>query len=233
MFEHAPRRSRQCRPAAVATLLAVCGSGCLFTNMTLKSPAHAQVTTATGPVAQGRELLLVVPFADRRPKADLCGYKKNGVNMVTAQIHCSTPPNQLIADLMGQELSAAGFKVVTDAASATSAALRIEAELSQLFVEAESAYFTFIPEADIELRLMASSQSGLKAQRRFYEKAREVSVSGLDHNYQLAFNAAIKQMINRAVAAIFELVRQYPQLGMPAQEEMAAAPTPASKRVWR
>jgi hypothetical protein len=232
MFVREPRPSPLRPSAAVAVLLAVCGSGCFFTNMTLQPPVHKQVTTANGPVAQGRELLLLVPFTDRRPNMDRCGIKKNGYNMVTARIDCSAPPSEVLARLMAEELSAAGFKVVTDPAIATSAALRIEGELSQFFVEADMSPFTFIPEADIELRLLASSQSGLKAQRRFYEKAREVSVSGLDFNYQIVSVKVIKQMINRAVAAILELVGQYPQLGMPLQEEMAAN-TPIIQTGWQ
>jgi hypothetical protein len=79
---------------------------------------------------------------------------------------------------------------------------------------------------------MASSQSGLKAQRRFYVKGNEGSVSGADYTYQLAFNPAVKQMLNHPVAPVFELLRQYPQLGLPSQEELAVR-TPRGSAVRR
>ncbi len=220
-------------PAALAALLlaGAAASGCVFSNMTLRPPAHAKVTSATTPVAQGREILLVVPFTDQRPIKDQCGMKKNGFNMVTSRIDCSAPPDQFLSQLLGQELTAAGFKVVTDPAQATSAAIRIEGVLLQFFAEPHAAYTT-TPEADIELRLLASSASGLQAQRRFYVKARELSLSGADLNFQLAANDAIKQVLNRSVAAILELLQQFPQLGLPAQEELAARRS-VGKTVWR
>jgi len=61
--------------------------------------------------------------------------------------------------------------MVTDPAKATPAALRIDGVLLQFFLEPAIGAVTFTPEADIELTLVASSQSGLYAERRFYLKA--------------------------------------------------------------
>ena len=68
---------REPRANLIVLLAAVCLSGCALTNMNLQPPAHQEVTGAS-PVGQGREVLVVVPFADRRLTAQRCGMKKNG-----------------------------------------------------------------------------------------------------------------------------------------------------------
>ncbi|HEX8107666.1 MAG TPA: hypothetical protein VF516_08045 [Kofleriaceae bacterium] len=213
---------RACTLAAVAMVAALCAPGCAITTMTLETPPHARVTMATS-VGEGREIALVVPFADRRATPQRCGMKKNGYNMDTADILCAEPPNQWLAALLAEELRKAGFRVAADPRQAGPGALRLEGTLTQFFLEPDVGFFTFSPEADIELRLVASAPSGLVAERRFYCKGRETALSGLEENFRLAADSAVRDMLVRVVAAVAELVRQYPDIGLPPRVGALAA----------
>lgn len=194
---------------------ALCASGCALTNMTLEAPNHAQVTRATA-VGDGREIALIVPFTDARPTPARCGMKKNGWNMDTADILCSEPPNQWLGRLLADELRKAGFRVVSDPGQLGPNALQIAGTLTQFFLEPDLGGFTVGHEADIGLQLVATTSSGLTAERRFYTKGRETSFWGREYNYQLAANAAVSDLLVRVLDAVSELVQQYPDLGRPA-----------------
>jgi hypothetical protein len=213
---------RACRLVAVAVAAALCAPGCALTNMTLETPPHARVTMATS-VGQGREIALVVPFADRRAMPQRCGMKKNGYNMDTASILCAEPPNQWLAAVLAEELRKAGFRVATDPGQAGPGALRLEGTLTQFFLEPDVGFVTFTPEADIELRLVATAPSGLVAERRFYAKGREPAMFGTEDNFRLAADSAVRDLLVRVVIAVTELVRQYPDLGQPPHVAASAA----------
>lgn len=209
-----PESERRLCSVATWLLAGILASGCALTDLTLNPPPHGKVTAASQ-IGAGREILLIVPFADRRTTPERCGMKKNGWNMDTADIHCSAPPGGWLAQLLAEELRAAGFRVGTDPREAGSGALRLDGVLSQFFVEPKADAFTVTPEADIALRLVATSRSGLHAHRRFYMKGRQPSLFGFEENFRLASEAAVRQMLARVVEAVAELVRQYPQLGQP------------------
>ncbi len=215
-------RRRACTLAAVAMVAALCAPGCAITTMTLETSPLARVTVATS-VGQGREISLVVPFADRRATPHRCGMKKNGYNIDTADILCAEPPNQWLAALLADELRKAGFRVTTDPSQAGPGALRLEGTLTQFFLEPDVGFVTFSPEADIELRLVASAPSGLVAERRFYCKGRETALSGLEENFRLAADSAVRDMLTRVVAAVTELMQQHPELGQAPRVTISAA----------
>lgn len=206
---------------ALAIAFSALASGCALTTMTLRPPVHADVTSARS-VGGGREILLIVPFVDQRPTPARCGMKKNGYNVDTADINCSVPPNQWLATLVADELRAAGFRVTLDPKQASPAALRLDATLTQFFLEPEVGFATFSPEADIELLVVATSASGLDAKRNFYFKGRETALSGLEDNFRLAAESAVKEMLVGLVAALTELVKHYPQLGLPPRVAMSS-----------
>jgi len=54
-----------------------------------------------------------------------------------------------------------------------------------------------------------------------------------EDNFRLASDAAIKQMLNRAVGAVVELVRQFPQLGLPAPVALSITATDGAWEVRR
>jgi hypothetical protein len=149
--------------------------------------------------------------------------KKNGYNMDTADILCAEPPNQWLAALLAEELRKAGFRVATDPRQTGPGALRLEGTLTQFFLEPDVGFLTFSPEADIELRLVATAPSGLVAERRFYGKGRETALSGLEDNFRLAADSAVRDMLARVVNAVAELVQQHPELGLAPRVGMRAA----------
>ncbi len=60
-----------------------------------------------------------------------------------------------------------------------------------------------------------ATTSGLVAERRFYAKGRETALTGLEENFQLAAESAVRQMLVQVVAAVTELVQQHPEFGLP------------------
>jgi hypothetical protein len=205
-----PTRPTPHRKAAFAVAVLAASSGaCALTDLTLNVPAPAQVTAGTKR-GGGREIAVVPAFTDRRPQRHRCGMKKNGYNMDTANIFCATPPYVFLANLLRAELAAAGFRVVSDPRAVGGSTVVISGELQQFFVEPKIGAVTFSPETDIGLKLTATTGTGLYAERRFYVKGEEVSLAGTDGNLQLAYEAAIRQMMRATVDAITNLVDQFP-----------------------
>lgn len=112
---------------------------------------------------------------------------------------------------MASELRKAGFNVVTTPSS-SSTEVKLEGQLLQFFVEPKVG-FTFTPEADIHIRLVASSQSGLLAEREFYVKGIEISLVGAESNIQAASDKAVHEIIKDMVTAVVNLMDRYPGLG--------------------
>ena len=188
----------------------VTGSGCALTDMTLRSPAVPEASrqcTGTRPV-----ITLVTPLDDSRPQKHRCGIKKNGYNMETAQIFCGAEPAAYLADLLAAELVEAGFDVQRKAAATSSGGLHLKGELLQFFVEPVVGAFTFTPEADIQVKLTATTTTGLDAERDFYVKVEEVALAGTEDTFQAAAARATHQISGRMAQAVQELVQRYPEL---------------------
>ncbi len=169
-----------------------------------------------------------MPFSDARPDRSRCGTQKNGYNVETANVECSVPPAQWVADTLAQGLRSAGYHVVvTDypGAPAASSSVVVRGEVLQFFIEPKVGFFTFTPEADISVRLVVTSPSGLRAERRFYFKSEEVSIIGTEDNFQAAANTATQQAVRDMAAAIVELLGRYPDLGAPAAAGRVAVQT--------
>ena len=197
-------------PWLLLALCAVPAAGCAFTNITLQAPPHATVTHKEIRARGGaREVVLTEPFVDKRPMITRCGMKKNAYNIDTADIFCASPPNVWLAQLLREELLAAGFRVTPPGQPASPTAIRIDGELRQFFLEPKVGFFTFTPEADIEILLRAASEAGLVAERRFYFKGQEVSLVGTEDNYRLSMESAVRQALAKLVDAISQLLDQY------------------------
>lgn len=201
----------------VAVLL-VASSGCALTNMKLTPPQGPVGANLSG--GRQRVIALAVPFADERPQRDRCGMKKNGYNMDTANVYCAEEPARFLATLLATELQASGFVVVA-AVPPSGDAVKLEGHLLQFFVEPKVGFFTFTPEADVHVRLVASSASGLLAERHFYVKGIETSLVGTESNFQLASDSAVRAIVKDMVAAIVSLLDRYPD----AQLRVSAVPT--------
>jgi hypothetical protein len=198
------------RPWLLAVSLLSLG-GCAFTNLTITPPQEPIGSNLTG--GKQRSILVVTPFTDGRPVQNRCGMQKNGYNMDTANVYCSAEPAQWLAELLASELRASGFNVLS--ASETSPdAVRLEGRLLQFFVEPKVGVFTFTPEADIHIQLVASSASGMLAERNFYVKGIETSLVGTESNFQAASTAAVRSIVKDMVAAILALMDRYPAVGV-------------------
>jgi hypothetical protein len=193
-----------------AAALAGSASGCALTSLTLPPPPLEASGIQTG---RGRHIVVAMPFRDERPITDRCGMKKNGFGWDTADIHCALPPPIWMAQRLVDMLRVAGFTVSTDPATAGPDAVRLEGVMTQFFVEPDVGFFTFSPEADIEIRLIATSGSGLVAERRFYTKHREVALAGTERRFELAHEQAARQMMTAMMFAVVGLMDRFPQLG--------------------
>jgi hypothetical protein len=216
-----PDRSRRRALAQLPLWLVVLAStGCAFTSMTIDASPTPRVVRPDGR-GRGRDVVLV-PLRDARPDASRCGMKKNGYGSETADIFCATPPPAVLTHLLRERLEDEGFHVLEDPAEADASTLRIAGLVTQVFVEPEVTFTAYTPEADIELSLVATTDEGLRAERRFYVKGRNVSMVGSRSNFVVAYDDALRQMVDRAVAAIVELEDRYqPTTGPVAWNEVA------------
>lgn len=190
------------------------GSGCAFTTVNVAPPAP-QALAQPPMQGRGREIALMVPFADGRPQGDRCGMKKNGFGMDTADVQCTVPPSTWMANALVHGLYTAGYRVMLNPPAPNARAVRIDGTLLQFFVEPDVGFFTFSPEADISVKLVVTSQTGLRAERVFYLKGIETSMVGTDDNFQKAAATATLQTVATMVSAITALLDRFPQLGAP------------------
>jgi hypothetical protein len=187
---------------------AIAAGGCAFGDVSLRAPK-------VGPVApgvargNGREIVLIRPFTDRRDQAR-CGMKKNGYNSDTASVHCAFAPDHLLADMLAAQLSAAGFVVLSDRTQAKPSTLIITGALHQMFIEPKLNYFTALMEADVALVLHASTPAGFTARRRFYVKGEEATVFAGEEDMQAALASGVRQLLVSVVGAVANLADSVP-----------------------
>jgi hypothetical protein len=187
-------------------------AGCAFQDAIVHAPPSGLVTTGA-PVQGSPAVVLSVPFVDQRPDRSRCGMKKFG-NKPSATVHCAEPPASWLAELVARELRAQGFRVYASEPPAGQPVVRIEGFLTQMFLEPEVEfgflYGSYIPEADIAVRLVASGEH-FEAERRFYFKgAGELDGGGLESNFQLALNNSVRASVLGLVTAIAEAVAHAP-----------------------
>lgn len=194
----------------VALILAAALSGCAFTDV----PVTLPTTPATGMTGgDGRQIVVVSPLTDERPFRDKCGIQKNGYNMETAKAICSMDPAVWVAQMLAAELKAAGFSVVSKEAAKPSA-LQLNGSLLQIFVEPVIGFSTISLETDINVKLVATSQTGLLAERSFFVKGVESGLVARAGNFQTSVDKATQTILRDMVAAVISLMNRYPQLGL-------------------
>ncbi len=195
---------------ALLGLVLLSGTGCAFVNLTVHPPNLSEASSRQANA--GPPIAVVVPFADERPDPSRCGLQKNGYNMATATVYCSVKPAEFLAQHLAAELRSRGFTVHTDANASDSAALRIEGKLLQFFVEPQIGFVTVNPEADIHVKLVVTSPSGLVAERSFYVKEEEVALAALEPSFQAASDKATRKISSDMARAVKALFERYPQL---------------------
>lgn len=201
----------------VLGLLGSLGSGCLRWDAVARTPPLTSVSSGLK-VAGAPAVVVMKPFVDDRGQRGQCGMKK--YKEPTAKVLCESPPNIWLAELLAQDLRAAGFTVHADPVPSGPDELRIEGVLTQFFVEpdVENYYqYTWLhtqhrPEADIGVTLTAKRR-GLAAERRFYVKGLGLDENGYDSNYQRAVDDGVRKALGEMVRAIIDLVERGAQPG--------------------
>ena len=194
-------------------------SACALTDLVFKGlplTLSTEGLARTVPGGGGRQVVIVVPFSDSREIRERCGMKKNGFNMDSADAVCQSDPNTWIAQLLANELRASGFTVLEEGSDHRRSAVRIDGSLLKIFVEP---VWLFGPwstgvEADLSVKLKATSGTGLAAERMFFVKGWQGrSPFATAQRYQTALHRARHALLEELVRAIVELMDRYPQLG--------------------
>lgn len=186
-------------------------TSCALTNAVVTPPSLGSGTTRSA-AGMDRTINIVLPFNDNRPFPGLCGIKKNAYNSRMADVFCSQPPSQWLAHVLSEELSRSGFHVLSTASSEWDG-VTIEGDLLQFFVEPKINAITVDLEADIHVRLIARSKSGLEASREFFVKGVNATMFATDNSFQSASDKAAKEIVRQMASAIVDLLRSYPELG--------------------
>ncbi len=202
-------RTFVCREIPMLALLAC---GCAFTPIPLTLPTRGLEETVAG--GQGRQVVIAQPFADERQIHDRCGMQKNGYNVDTADAVCQSPPDAWIAKLLADELRASGFTVLDPSDPSRPSALHVDGTLLQLFVEPVLGAWTGSLEADLSVKLRATTSTGLEAERTFFVKGwKGGQLASTMQPYHTALDRATQAILDEMVRAILELMDRYPQLG--------------------
>lgn len=170
------------------------------------------------PISGGNERVLVVikPFSDDRPDTTRCGMQKNAYYMDTADAVCKTDPGEWMAQLLADELQASGFYVSAERPASGTNALILEGSIIRLFVEPVRGMWTERLETDIEVKLTATSDSGLYAERNFFAKGiKKGRLASTSTPYHVSLKRAADEILSKMIEAVFDLMDKYPGLGKP------------------
>lgn len=195
-------------------LLATILSGCAFTDVQLDMPVSGLEQPITG--GNNREVIVSIPFNDTRPHKERCGMKKNGYNMDTADAICGIAPSEWIAQLLVDELRASRFKVLPPHAPHGRAALKIEGDVQKIFVEPVIGMWSGSLETDLQVKLTATTETGLRAERTFFAKGIKKGVIAATRTpFHTSLKRAADELLTEMVEAVFYLMNKYPQIGVP------------------
>ena len=187
-------------------------SGCAFSDVTIHLPTADVPTNLSG--GDGRQIVLAATFDDERSDRKRCGTQKNSYNMETADVHCDTPPAEWMATLLASELQAAGFTVLMPDQARKPSAVKLDGTVLTLFVEPVIGFTTVTLETDVNVTLVATSDTGLLAERTFFVKGVASGLGATAGNFQSSADDAARQIAKDIVAAVISLMNRYPQLGL-------------------
>lgn len=195
-----------------SSLLALLWSGCAFTDIKLTLPNTPLDRSITG--GTGRQVIVVVPFNDKREIRDRCGMQKNGYNMDTADAVCQSDPSAWIATLLARELRRSGFTVLSPNDEHRPGALHLDGSLFKIFVEPVIGFWSGSLEADLSVQLRARTETGLDAERTFFVKGwKGGTMVSTTQPYLTSLHRATQELVSEMVLAVIELMDEYPQLG--------------------
>jgi hypothetical protein len=193
-------------------VLLVLLSACAFSEVPIRLPTADVQTGLSG--GDGRQIVLAAPFEDQRQEKTRCGTQKNTYNMETADASCDIQPSEWIAKLLASELRAAGFTVLTPDEASKPSAVKLQGTVLTLFVEPVIGFTTVSLETDVNVKLIASSETGLLAERTFFVKGLASGLAATAGNFQTSVDDATQKIAKDIVAAVISLMNRYPQLGL-------------------
>jgi len=195
-------------PGAILGLLL---SGCATTDVNLKQPPAGLETPIPG--GNQRQVIVTIPFTDERQIKNRCGLQKGGYGNETATAYCMGDPAQWIAAMLAAELRASGFTVLTTPEGSRDSALKIDGVLLKIFAEPVVGAWSTLIESDLSVRLVATSRTGLGAERTFFVKGNVENVIWTQGIFNDSVERGTRVLLRKMVEAILELMKQYPQLG--------------------
>lgn len=185
-------------------------SGCALTDVRLKPPELLQ---APIPGGNERQVIVAVPFADAREIKNRCGAQKGGYGNETADAICVGNPAEWLAVYLARELKASGFTVLSTESGARESALKVEGVLLKIFAEPVVGFWTTTVETDLNVKLVATSRTGLRAERTFFVKGERTSIAWPEGVFNDSLEDGTGKLLTTIVEAILELMKQYPELG--------------------
>lgn len=192
-------------------------SGCALADVNIKPPESGLKTPIPG--GKERHVIVTVPFTDAREIKHRCGVQKGGYGNETASAHCQKDPAQWIADFVANELRASGFTVLRSEDGARDTALKLEGVLLKFYVEPVVGFWATTVETDIGVRLVATSRTGLHAERRFFTKGEVTNVIWPQGIFNDSVEDGMRKMLAKIVEAVLELMNRYPDLGFERERE--------------
>ena len=199
-------------PVCLIALALAGGQGCIYSSVRIRPPSSEDLRQPRT-LGKGREIALMSPFFDQRPSTYRCGMRKTGYNSDTADVMCLEPPAKWLANALAQGLTSAGFRVSAGRNSPSPSAVIVQGIVLQFFVEPHLSFhlslISMSPEADISVKLVVSTPSGLRAERVFYVKGVEDSFTAAEYNFQAAAVTATQQAVDAMVRAIASLLDRY------------------------
>lgn len=187
-------------------------SGCALVDVNIKPPESGLEQPLAG--GNGRQVIVVAPFRDARSDRSRCGVQKGGWGNETASAVCQGDPAEWIATFLARELAAAGFTVLPSEEGARDSALKIEGVLLKIFVEPVVGFWSTTVESDFHVKLVATSRTGLRAERTFFAKGELTSVIWPQGIFNDSVRRGTRDLLAKMVQAILELMDRYPELGL-------------------
>jgi hypothetical protein len=204
--------------------LVVALPGCALSEVHIKAPESG--LKAPIPGGNQRQVIVAVPFSDTRQIKDRCGVQKGGYGNETATAVCQGDPARWIAELLAGELRASGFTVLPAEEGARDTALRVEGALLKIFAEPVVGFWSTNVETDLSVKLVATSKTGLRAERTFFVKGEKESVIWPQGIFNDSVADGSRALLDQMVKAILELMKRYPELGL-------ERPLPSSRLSWQ
>jgi len=186
-------------------------SGCALVDVKIKAPESG--LEAPIPGGKQRQIVVVIPLKDDRANKTRCGVQKGGYGNETASAICEGDPAEWIASFLARELTASGFTVLRSEDGARDSALRVQGILLQIFAEPVVGFWSTTVESDFQVKLLATSKTGLQAERTFFSKGELTNVIWPQGIFNDSVRNGTRDLLGKMINAILELMNRYPELG--------------------